>query len=112
MSLTNIAQSGYFSSDRTIKEYANDIWKINPSVISSKGKIIRDKRDLESYLESPSHLLSKGVRKNSDILGLFIIFDIIYISICIVVRDITPNGLLSLHHLACLHILHVFLMDR
>ena len=28
MSTTNIAQSGYFSSDRTIKEYASDIWKI------------------------------------------------------------------------------------
>ena len=28
MSLTNIAHSGYFSSDRTIKEYAKDIWKI------------------------------------------------------------------------------------
>ena len=37
MSLTNIAQSGYFSSDRTIKEYANDIWKINP-IVSSRGK--------------------------------------------------------------------------
>ena len=37
MSLTNIAQSGYFSSDRTIKEYSNEIWKINPSVIPSKG---------------------------------------------------------------------------
>lgn len=29
MSLMNIAHSGYFSSDRTIEEYANDIWKIN-----------------------------------------------------------------------------------
>lgn len=29
MSLTNIAHSGYFSSDRTITEYARDIWKIN-----------------------------------------------------------------------------------
>lgn len=28
MSLTNIAHSGYFSSDRTIKEYAETIWKI------------------------------------------------------------------------------------
>ncbi len=28
MSLTNIARAGYFSSDRTIKEYANEIWKI------------------------------------------------------------------------------------
>ncbi len=28
MCLVNIAQSGYFSSDRTIEEYAQDIWKI------------------------------------------------------------------------------------
>lgn len=28
--LINIAQSGYFSSDRTIKEYATDIWKLQP----------------------------------------------------------------------------------
>ena len=31
MSLLNIAGSGYFSSDRTIKEYAEDIWNINPN---------------------------------------------------------------------------------
>ncbi len=30
MSLMNIAKSGYFSSDRTIKEYAEGIWKIKP----------------------------------------------------------------------------------
>ncbi|AGK55318.1 glycogen/starch/alpha-glucan phosphorylase [Bacillus sp. 1NLA3E] len=30
MSLLNIAGSGYFSSDRTIKEYADRIWKIKP----------------------------------------------------------------------------------
>ena len=29
MSLVNIAKSGYFSSDRTIKEYAEDIWNIH-----------------------------------------------------------------------------------
>ena len=28
--LINIAQSGYFSSDRTIEEYVNDIWKVKP----------------------------------------------------------------------------------
>ncbi len=28
MSLENIAQSAFFSSDRTIKEYANEIWNI------------------------------------------------------------------------------------
>ena len=28
-SLINIAQSGYFSSDRTIQEYADDIWNIH-----------------------------------------------------------------------------------
>ena len=33
-SLINIAKSGYFSSDRTIKEYATDIWNIHsvPSI--------------------------------------------------------------------------------
>lgn len=31
MSLANIATSGHFSSDRTIMEYANDIWHIEPS---------------------------------------------------------------------------------
>ncbi|WP_423799378.1 glycogen/starch/alpha-glucan phosphorylase [Neobacillus sp. SAB-20_R2A] len=30
MCLTNIAHAGYFSSDRTIKEYAKDIWGIHP----------------------------------------------------------------------------------
>jgi starch phosphorylase len=33
MSLLNIAYSGRFSSDRTIAEYANDIWEIDPVVI-------------------------------------------------------------------------------
>ncbi|MFV0396297.1 MAG: glycogen/starch/alpha-glucan phosphorylase [Coprobacillaceae bacterium] len=28
--LTNIAKSGYFSSDRTVEEYVHDIWKIEP----------------------------------------------------------------------------------
>lgn len=30
MSLNNIAHAGYFSSDRTIQEYADDIWGIRP----------------------------------------------------------------------------------
>jgi starch phosphorylase len=30
MSLINIAHSGYFSSDRTIRQYARDIWHIKP----------------------------------------------------------------------------------
>jgi starch phosphorylase len=34
-SLLNIARMGKFSSDRTIREYANEIWKIKPAVIGS-----------------------------------------------------------------------------
>ena len=30
MSIVNIAKSGKFSSDRTIKEYANEIWHVEP----------------------------------------------------------------------------------
>ena len=32
MSVTNIAYSGKFSSDRTIQEYATDIWKLKKQV--------------------------------------------------------------------------------
>lgn len=31
MVIRNIAASGKFSSDRTIKEYARDIWNVEPS---------------------------------------------------------------------------------
>jgi glycogen phosphorylase len=33
MCLQNIAQSGYFSSDRTIREYSDEIWKIGQSIL-------------------------------------------------------------------------------
>ena len=29
MMLVNIAKAGFFSSDRTIREYNRDIWKLN-----------------------------------------------------------------------------------
>lgn len=32
MSLVNIAKSGYFSSDRTIREYADEIWKVQSAM--------------------------------------------------------------------------------
>ena len=35
MTVRNIAQSGFFSSDRTISEYAIGIWKINPVSIGN-----------------------------------------------------------------------------
>ncbi|MFH1131252.1 MAG: glycogen/starch/alpha-glucan phosphorylase [Pseudomonadota bacterium] len=36
MMLRNIANVGHFSSDRTIREYANDIWKVKPFPIELK----------------------------------------------------------------------------
>ena len=33
MALTNTACSGKFSSDRTIKEYADEIWNLKPVTV-------------------------------------------------------------------------------
>jgi len=30
MSILNVARSGFFSSDRAIKEYCTDIWRVEP----------------------------------------------------------------------------------
>ncbi|HEY9652109.1 MAG TPA: glycogen/starch/alpha-glucan phosphorylase, partial [Coleofasciculaceae cyanobacterium] len=36
MSILNVARMGYFSSDRTIREYCKDIWKVQPVKIELK----------------------------------------------------------------------------
>ena len=33
MTWKNITESGRFSSDRTIRDYANEVWKIEPTKI-------------------------------------------------------------------------------
>jgi glycogen phosphorylase len=40
MSLLNIARMGKFSSDRTVMEYARDIWKLRPAVIGNFAHVL------------------------------------------------------------------------
>ena len=43
--MLNVARSGKFSSDRTIREYAEEIWNIQPcpvAVKSGSGDLIED----------------------------------------------------------------------
>ena len=37
-SIYNVARIGKFSSDRSVKEYAENIWKVKPTPIKSKTK--------------------------------------------------------------------------
>lgn len=38
MVLMNIAAAGKFSSDRTVREYARDIWRVDPVIVKESIK--------------------------------------------------------------------------
>ena len=38
MSILNVARMGYFSSDRAIREYCEDIWKVEPAVVVPRAR--------------------------------------------------------------------------
>ena len=40
MSIRNVANMGYFSSDRTIEEYSEEIWKVKPIKITLDGETL------------------------------------------------------------------------
>lgn len=44
MMLINIASSGKFSSDRTIREYARDIWGVEPLNIKLPAPFEQEKK--------------------------------------------------------------------
>ncbi|XP_035207483.1 glycogen phosphorylase-like isoform X2 [Stegodyphus dumicola] len=57
MAIKNIASAGYFSSDRTITEYAKDIWGIKPT--RAKLPDPHEPQELQDKKKSPSGLKMK-----------------------------------------------------
>ncbi len=47
MSILSSLRSAKFSSDRTIHEYAQDIWNVKPIVTNKDGKYVMDKKPEE-----------------------------------------------------------------
>jgi glycogen phosphorylase len=56
--ILNVARAGKFSSDRTIREYASEIWHVEPCPIVSRHSALddtsRDIRTLDAVLKQPS----------------------------------------------------------
>ena len=52
MSILNAARVGKFSSDRTIKEYCHEIWKVSPVPIDLKEEEV-DFETLKASLQKP-----------------------------------------------------------
>jgi hypothetical protein len=49
MSILNVARSGFFSADRAIREYCDEIWKVEPvrielSDLSGRGHAVQARR--------------------------------------------------------------------
>ena len=49
MSILNVARSGKFSSDRTVREYATEVWRVTNVPIR-----LLSRRDLAAHEKSPA----------------------------------------------------------